>query len=245
MLVDRLRYELQVMGRKVTWAPILVMVGFALLADLLLVIHFPPARTLAGGMEMVLPLMAGAIAAAVTHHDQAIELQLTMPKKYHVTVLHRVLVILVWTTIVTLLSSMITVLLKLEFLPYPAQMTSPPLQFLVGQLSWVATLLWCVGLCLCLTTLLHSNTASTTLLGCLWILEIIYRGTFVSTEWLRPFFLFPTTLLPLAGPAPQAFFNFWLINRLEVLGTALVLLFVGWLLLHNTEGLLKGSGEEE
>jgi hypothetical protein len=69
-----------------------------------------------------------------------------------------------------------------------------------------------------------------------WIVETVLKDLFASTDWLRPVFLFPTTLKP--------DITFWLTNRIEVLVTALILLPLGWLLLRHPEGLLKGSSEE-
>ena len=63
-----------------------------------------------------------------------------------------------------------------------------------------------------------------------------FKDFFINTGWLRPVFLFPTTLKP--------DIDFWLTNRFEVLGAALLLLLLGCLLLRSPEGLLKGSSEE-
>jgi len=73
---------------------------------------------------------------------------------------------------------------------------------------------------------------------------IIFKDYIASTNWLHPVFLFPTTLLPLVGLIPQAIFSMWSTNRLELIGTTLVLVLFSWLLLHNHEGLLKTSSEE-
>src|SRR2546428_411002 len=127
MLLDRFRYEIHLLGKRVILTPILIMVGFACLAVLLHYLHTDPARTLSSRLVIILPLAAGLFAA---------------------------------------------------------------------------------------------------------------------TTWLHPVFLFPTTLLPLVGPLPQAILNSWLTNRFELIGTALVLLLLGWLLLRNPEGLLKTSSEE-
>jgi hypothetical protein len=43
---------------------------------------------------------------------------------------------------------------------------------------------------------------------------------------------------------PQQYINLWFTNRFEVLATGAALVIIGWLLLHNTEGLLKGTSEE-
>ena len=110
-------------------------------------------------------------------------------------------------------------------------------QFLVGQLTWIAPLLWFVAVGFCLALLMHSRSASSALLGGIWTIEAIFYGYFASNVWLKPVFLFPTTLAPMI--------NFWLLNRFELPGTALALLLFGWFMLRNTEHLLQGSTGEE
>lgn len=244
MFSDRFWYELKLMGRKVTLTPILVMVGFAAIAVLLHYLKVDPSRTLSAALEMILPLVAGVVISAVTSQDQAIELQLTVPRKYHLTVMRRLAIILGWTAIVTLLSSIIIALLNLGFIPQDTPAWTNPLPFLVGQLTWIATLLWYVAAGLVLGLLTRSRAASAALLCGIWIVEIVFKDLFAVSAWLKPVFLFPTTLLALGGPLPQALFTTWLDNRLEVLATGLVLLPIGWLLLLSPERLLKGSSEE-
>lgn len=62
--------------------------------------------------------------------------------------------------------------------------------------------------------------------------------------WLRPFSLFPTTLVYPPAVLPQQYITLWFTNRIEVLATGLALVGIGWLLLHNTESFLKGTSEE-
>ncbi len=236
MFFDRFRYELQLMGKRVILTPILVMVGFGLFAGLLHYLKVDPARTLSASLEMILPLAAGVIVATIVSHDPAIELQLTLPKKYHRTAMGRLLLIVGWTACIALLSSVVLVAFNLSYVPLQLQSWSALLSLLTNQLTWLAPLFWFVALGLCLALLFRSRSASSAVLSGIWIGEILFKDFFINTDWLRPVFLFPTTLKP--G------IDFWLTNRFEVLGTALVLLLLGWLLLRNLEGLLKGSSEE-
>jgi len=244
MFLDRFRYEIQLLGKRVILTPMLIMVGFAFLAFLLYNLHTNPARTLSASLEIILPLAAGVVVATITSQDPAIELQLSMPRRYDRTALGRLTIIAGWTIVIALLSSITIFTLKLTFVPQPSQSWPAPLQFLTGQLTWLAPLLWLVAVGLCLALLFRSRAASGALLGGIWIAEIIFKDYIAATNWLNPVFLFTTTLLPLVGTAPPDIFNLWLSNRFELIGTALVLLLVGWLLLRNPEGLLKTSGEE-
>lgn len=244
MFLDRFRYEIKLMGKRVILTPVPTIVGVALLAELLYTLHTNPARTLSACLEIILPLATGILVATITSQDNAIELQLTMPKKYALTALGRLAIIVVWTICIAVFFSISIFVLKLAYVPQPSPATSLPLQFLIGQLTWLAPLSWFAAVGLCLALLLRSRTASGALLGGIWIIEIIFKDYIAATNWLHPVFLFPTTLLSLAGFIPQNIFNMWLTNRLELIGTVLVLLLIGWLLLRNPEGLLKTSSEE-
>lgn len=245
MNFERLRYELRLMGRRVILTPVLVMAGFGVFAVLLHYLHVTPARFLAGGLEMILPLMAGVVVATITSQDPAIELQLTVPRKYHITAMGRLALIAAWAGCVALLSAIIITTLNLGYIPQTSRPLPASVQFLIGQLTWIAPLLWFAATGLCLAILTRSRAASATLLSGVWIVETLLKDYFAGTSWLRPVFLFPTTLLGLgAGPVAPTVYDAWLINRYEVIGMALILLPLGWLLLRNPEGLLKGSGEE-
>jgi hypothetical protein len=244
ILLDRFRYEVKLMGKLVILTPILVMVGFALLAELLNYLHTNPARMLSASLEMILPLAAAIVVATITSQDSAIELQLTMPQKYSLTALSRLTIITIWTLCIALLSSICIFVVKLDYFPQPLPSLSAPLQFLVGQLTWLAPLLWLVGIGLCLALVLRSRPAGVALLSGIWIAEIIFKDYIAANGWLHPVLLFPTSLLPLVGPVPQTIFNLWLTTRFELIGSAIIFILLGWLLLRNPEALLKTSIEE-
>ncbi|MEO8972908.1 MAG: hypothetical protein ABI406_15080 [Ktedonobacteraceae bacterium] len=244
MSLTRLRYELQLMGKRVILTPILVMLAYALIA---LYMHYrgiDPSRFLASSLEIILPLAAAIIVATITSQDPAIELQLTVPKKYHTTALARLVIIATWTLCIALLSDITFSALHLGFIPQQPQPFAAPVAFLAAQLVWFAPLPWLVGIGLCLAMLTRNRAASTAVLCVIWLLEIIFKDYIALTNWLHPVFLFPTTLLPLAGTIPQNWYNIWLSSRFEVLATSLVFVCIGWLLLHDPEGLLKASSEE-
>lgn len=240
MSFDRYWYELRIMGKWVIVIPFMIMPGFAFLAVLLTIMqvsHLRISQVLTASLEMVLPLAVGLLITTIISHDAAIELQLTMPKTYRVSVFVRLSLIIGWTGCIELFSS--AFIFHLRFWRVPAQVSTWNVlpQFLIGQLTWAAPLLWfvCVGFCLAL--LMRSRSASSTLLGGIWIIEAIFYGYFAMVDWLKPVFLFPTTLAPNI--------TFWLSNRIELLITALVLILPGWFMLRNSELLLQGTAGEE
>jgi hypothetical protein len=240
MSLERFWYELRIMGKWVLVIPLLIMLSFAFLAAMLTLIrvsHLRISQVLTGSLEMVLPLAAGLLITTITSHDTAIEIQLTMPQTYRVTAFVRLSLIVAWSGCIALISSVF--IYHLRFLRVPSQVENWKVlpQFLIGQLTWVAPLLWFVGVGLCLALLIRSRSASSALLGGIWTVEAIFYGYFAITVWLKPEFLFPTTLAP--------DINFWLSNRFELLATALVLILLGWFLMHNTELLLQEAAGEE
>jgi hypothetical protein len=191
-------------------------------------------------LEMFLPLVAGVFVSAVCGHDPAIELQLTLPTLYRRTIMYRLGIIAGWTLCVALIANLLLRWVGLEkVLPIA---TSWPLllQWATIQLTWLAPLLWFVAIGLFLALLLRSRAASSALLGGIWVAENLMYGLLISTTWLHPVFLFATTLTPL-----PVLSTFWLANRFELVGTALVFLLIGWFQLHHTEAFLqKTQGDE-
>ncbi|GCE26259.1 hypothetical protein KDA_17430 [Dictyobacter alpinus] len=232
-----LRYELRLLGLKVIVPPLLVVLLFALLGFFLHLLGVDVSHALVSCQEMFLPLAVGAIVAATSLYDPALELQMALPTKYQRTVLRRFALVTIWACCIGFLTNSIMFLFHLGY--QPAQLQPLPLlvQWLLGQLIWLAPLLWFMSVGLCITLLTHSIAASGAILGGLWILEALFIKNLLPTSpWLQPLVLFPTTLLPEA--------SFWLSNRLELLVMAIVLLPINWLLLRNTESLLKSASAE-
>ena len=240
MSQDRIWYELRIMGRWVILIPPLIILTFALLGAILTIMqvsHLRISQVLTASLEMVLPLTAGLLTTTIVSYDTAIELQMTMPKTYRMTVFVRLSLIIFWTGCLTLFSSVFVYHLRFWRVPSQVETWKVLPQFLIGQLTWIAPLFWFVGVGFSLALLIRSRSASSALLGGIWMIEAIFYGYFAIIDWLKPLFLFPTTLAP--G------ISFWLSNRIELLITALVLLLLDWFMLQNTEKLLQGTAGEE
>jgi len=242
MFFERIYYEIRLLGWRVVLAPLLIMLVYALIAELLHYRHLDPSRFLSSSLEMILPVAVGIMVATLVSHDSAVELQLTLPVRFRSTTLLRLLLISGWSLCVSLIASVVLNILHISILPQSAHTFALGLQFFTGQLTWLVPLLWFTAAGLCISVLLRSRSGSASLLGGIWLFEIIFKDAIALKAW--PLLLFPTTLLPLAGPLPQSLYNEWLLNRLVLLVMALLFLIIGWFLLRNTEGLLKGSGEE-
>jgi hypothetical protein len=239
MSLDRLRYELRLLGKPVFLTPLLVIAGLALLLALANrgITAYTLARAMSGSLEILLPMAAGIVVATVATHDRAIELQLTMPRKYHRTANARLLFILLWSALVSVLTSVL--LLALNHWRLPAQIAGwqQPWQFLTWQLTWFSSTLWLVAFGLVLSLLLRSRSASGALIGVFAFAQVMFHAGFDENTFLHPVYLFPLTFTPGA--------DYWLTNRVELLATAAVLLFLAWFLLRRPELLLSHAAGEE
>jgi hypothetical protein len=239
MLKDRLRYELRLLSKAVWLTPVLVVLGMILILSL--VSHGASlttvARALGASLEMLLPLAAGMVVATVGTSDRAIELQLTMPRRYHRTASLRFCCILLWSALISVVTAWILCASNHWRLPVQIAEWSEPWRFVVWQLTWLSSTLWLVALGLVCSLLLRSRVASGALVCGIAIAEVVLHGSINSNSLLHPIYLFPLTFTPEA--------NYWLANRIELLGTAVVLLGLAWYLLHLPELLLSSAPGEE
>jgi hypothetical protein len=236
----RIWYELRIMGGWVILIPPLIVLTFVMLGGILTITqvdHLRISQVLTASLEMVLPLAAGLLTASIVSYDTAIELQMTMPKTYRMTAFVRLGLIIIWTSCIAFFFSAFMFHLRFWLIPSQIETWKVLPQFLIGQLTWIAPLFWLVGVGLSLALLIRSRSASSALLGGIWMIEAIFYGYFAITAWLKPVFLFPTTLTP--------YISFWISNRIELLITAFVLLLLDWFMLRNTEILLHGVAIEE
>ncbi|GCF11305.1 hypothetical protein [Dictyobacter arantiisoli] len=232
-----LRYDIHALGWIVLAAPIMLLSGFLLFAVLLLIMGIDPTRFFVAGLEMFLPIAMGIIVSTTCTRDAALEIQLTFPRTFAATAMRRALLTLGWSALLALGATLILILLRPDI--QPQQMQSLPLLLaLVGdQLLWLAPLLWFTALGMFITLLTHSRTAGGALLSTIWLLEMLFiKNLLPHNPWLRPLFLFPTTLEPTISD--------WLSTRSEILGMALLLFILSWLLLRNREHILKGIHHE-
>ena len=239
MSLDRLRYELRLLGKAVFLTPLLVVCGLVLLMAVANrgITATTLARAMGASLEMLLPMAAGIVVATVATYDRAIELQLTMPRRYHRTANARFLFILLWSAVIALLTSALLLAFNHWRLPTQIANWSQPWQFLTWQLTWLSSMLWLVAFGLVLALLIRSRSASGALIGVFAFAQIMFHSAFDQNVFLHPIYLFPLTFTPGA--------DYWLTNRFELLGTAAVLLILAWFLLRKPELLLSHAPGEE
>jgi len=145
MFQDRIWYELRILGRRGIFIPPLIILTFAILAVVLLVMHvshLSVSQIVTASLEMILPLAAGLMTSTIVSYDSAIELQITMPTTYRLTAFLRLSLIIVWISFSTLISSAFVYHLRFWRIPSQGESWKVLPQFLIGQLTWIAPLLW-------------------------------------------------------------------------------------------------------
>lgn len=218
---SRLRYELRVTGMLTLLIPVFVLsiyIGLALLVGFGNATHRITGNLLAASLETGLSLAAGLIAATVTTQDAAIELQLSMPAPYQLTITRRMLLLICWSA---LLGISTTVGLEI-FAPWALKKP-----FGESQWLWLAPMLWFAGTGAIIALLTHSRSASASILGGVWLGELLLSQYFFTTPWAQPWFLFATLYFPSA--------SFWFINRLTLSGAGVLLLAAVWFLLRDSD----------
>ncbi len=228
--LERLRYEIRITGVFLFTLPLLFAASMAALAELLQIGHVNQTfinYVLIASLEACLPLITGIVAATVATQDPAIELQLTVPLPYRITAFSRLTLMLIWTALIALLST-----LALHSI-IPALF---PTSLAQEQLIWSAPMLWFTAIGAILALLMRNRTTSSAILGCLWVMQLVFHGYFLATGWTRPWFLFTTLYTPTA--------SFWLSNRIELILTALGVFIATWLYLHNNEWRFFGEDDK-
>ncbi|MBV9712842.1 MAG: hypothetical protein JO011_18230 [Ktedonobacteraceae bacterium] len=227
--LDALRYEIRVLGILLFGIPLLFAFGIAALTEFLQIGHVNETfinDVLIAALEACLPLAGGIIAATVATQDPAIELQLTLPLPYRITTFCRLALILIWTVLIALISTLALHIVLPSVLPTSLAQ---------GQLVWLAPLLWFTAVGTMLALLMRNRSTCSAILGCLWVMQLAFHGYFLATTWTRPWFLFTTLYAPTI--------SFWFLNRIELILTAIVVFIAAWFYLHNSEW--RFFGEED
>jgi hypothetical protein len=228
----RARYELRALGASVLALPPLVVaifLGVSLLAayndahvsQSAALVHHDLAAGVLYLLEFGIPPVAGLAAAQLIAHDPATELHLGVVRPYRRTMLLRLSLFGLWTLLVAAAVSIAASRTGYWLVTRQAPQ---------DQLTWLAPVVWCIGLGAALALALRSTVASSAILGMLWLGELLLRDYFLGNVVLQKVFLFLTIVEPQAA--------YWLANRLTLVGMGLVLLVGTALLLRNNEWLL-------
>src|SRR3954471_22859633 len=161
------------------------------------------ARTLFGGLEMLLPLAAGIGAASLIGHDPVAEVAAACPTRYPVTLLRRLTVSLVWIAVLAVAVSAVLVATG-WWSRWPAA-HSP----LAGQLTWLSPTLFLAALGFLAAALLRNPGAAAGIVAVVWLSEQVLNDLMQATP--------ATRLLSLLATTRGSVLAEWTANRLVLL----------------------------
>ena len=186
------------------------------------------ARILLGGLEMAVPLAAGIACASLVGRDPAVEVQLTAPTQYRVTLLRRMAVTLGWAAVVAGLTAV--VLIATGWWARGPANHGP----CAGQLTWLAPTAGLGAVGFAAGAVFRSPAAAGALVASLWTVQQFFADLVQEHLPGRLLYLFATT----RGAVPGD----WTANRLALLGTAATLVALALVVLAHKERLI---GEED
>jgi len=170
-------------------------------------------------LGVVLPLMAGVLAAYAVLDDHALELQFSTPRPAWLTLLERLGLILAVIALCALVFQVI-----MAALGYPLSVMG---SLAARQLAWLLPSLALLGLGSAVSFALAHTSGGALLVGLIWIFQVIARGWFVQDLRARYLFLFTGSLYP-DHPSLLA-------SQAAITLLALALLFVAWTLFGKQE----------
>lgn len=227
MKLSWIRYELRRVGIVALLTPILIIAGFSFCGVLMRfngVSSDRATRAVVASLEIGVATAAGLITSMLLSSDSLLELQLSLATPYRTTFARRLSLMLVWSALVAIVTTIIVRLIGHQL---------APVSLISEQLVWLAPLIWFTGAGALLALLLRSRAGSGALIAGIWIAENLLNKAFGARSWLRPFFLFATSY--------KAGDGFWLSNRLELIVTGLVLNVLVFLWLTRDPATLLGG----
>jgi hypothetical protein len=227
--LDWVRYEARRVGLAGLLTPLLIMLAFSGFGLLMRANGVSPdrsTRAVVAGLEIGVATAAGLISATLASSDSLLELHLSLATRYRTTFARRLALMLGWTALVGIITTVVVRLIGHEL---------APVSLLAQQLVWLAPLACFTGIGAVLTLLLRSRSGAAAMIAGIWIAETLFGKVFGATTWLQPFFLFATSFT--AGK------SYWLGNRLELIAMGLLFgaLALIWLK-RNPSILLGGEG---
>jgi len=231
---DRWRHEASRLGRSALLAPpAIVLAAGALVLSTAARSGAPVARLAAGVVEMGLPLAVGIGVAGLVSSDPLLELQLSLPTTFRVTLARRVALLLGWAGALAALGTVALVLGG----RWPGRGINAQ-----TQLVWLAPMILLAGLGLAAGALTARGIVGTATVGALWILQVVDPGVFVAHRAGRLLYLFANGRVPGAPyTANGRLTTVWAHDRGLLLAAGLGLTVMAWIALRSPERLLRGA----
>jgi hypothetical protein len=198
--------------------------------EVLAAVHGPVSRTAGSLAEAVLPLGAAICVAGLFSGDSCVELHLSLPVSYGLTLARRFALVVGTAAVVAASLS--------AGLALSGTWRAPAGDF-AGQLAWLVPLLVLCCLAAVAAALAASGRAAVGLLAALWTGEEWFKNDMITASWDRALYLFAT------ARADQPPFlvdgrltGEWLFNRLALLALVPALAAAALLALRHAHRLL-------
>lgn len=215
------QYEVRRIGWPVLFLPLLTVMGIGFLTLLTWALgRFADVNRVLSETLDVVPLATGLGAAGVLRRDHSLELQLSLPCPFRLTVARRLGMFLTVAALVALVATSV--------LQADSRLTWP-VASVAANLIWLPPLLWLSGVG-SLSSLWGGTAAGAAACATIWTAETLLGSVFANTPGLRLVWLF------MRYSAAQS--STWYVNRAFLLVSSAVLLGVTFWKLGHGERLL-------
>ncbi len=185
-MFKKIKYNLQIFQKDLFLFPIAFMALFLLITALMN--DNTQASIARSFLGFVLPLIASGLAAYAYLEDKALELKFTTNQKSTTFIAKRLSVILI---VIILTAFIFQAGLKILNITVPIQVS-----WLYTQMSWLIPSLFAITLSGVISLLANSSNLSFSLMGGIWILQVVLRGWFANNSVLKYIFYFSATMNP-------------------------------------------------
>ncbi|MBI9047348.1 MAG: hypothetical protein JEZ06_22865 [Anaerolineaceae bacterium] len=214
---NKLNYSFQAFQKDHFWLPLALMALFLIIIMMISDSEkYNAARAFIG---FTLPLISGGLASYAFLEDQALEMQFTMQRALWKLILERLGIILLITILTAVIFQICAHFLGISL--------SPLGNIFKRQLVWLIP---------CTTTLVlggwaslmgRSSSAGLSVIGGIWIIQLLARGWFIRDSIFRNILLFYGVMDPFGTPL--------LANQLVLISITILLLLLSYFLLQKHE----------
>lgn len=206
-MIKKIKYNLQVFQKDLFWFP------FAMMSLFLIISIFTKDSFTSSipkaFLGYLMPLIAGGLAAYAYLEDQALELKFTFNQRNTKFIFKRLSVVLIISIIVSICYQ-----IGLHLFQISIDGFTNTLQL---QLSWFIPVVANIAFASFISLVTKSSNLSFSLIGGIWILQVIARGFFSQHTFLSLFLLFQGTMVPGTKQATINYISLLLISLVSIL----------------------------
>jgi uncharacterized integral membrane protein len=220
-MAERLSFEVRRAGTPALALPPLL-VAFGIIVLIIQDITKSPINHLAASwVEGVLPLGVGITASMLVGSDPALELQLSLPSQYRVTLAWRVAVCVAWSAVFNAAFAAVVDLSAIW-----------PIGIVKAEASWMVVTAVLVTVGMLFSGLFGDGRTGAVAVGAVWVASEGLKDWFEGHPVGHPFYLFATSRF-------ETDTTNWTANRAALLAVALVMGVASWTMLGRSHRLFR------